>query len=147
MGFAVCFYVVGIFLSIYQLLNHTTNNCLLGINVKSPIIRIWSRTGTHGNQWRKAQLTLSSTQTFTLVFEGIRGNSYRGDIAIDDITLADGKCPPSLHCDFGDGWCHYVNINGDQFDWTRKKGRTSSSGTGPSVDHTTGTHNGIYICS
>ncbi|CAB4001476.1 MAM and LDL-receptor class A domain-containing 2-like, partial [Paramuricea clavata] len=104
-------------------------------------IRIWSRTGTHGNQWRQGRITLSSTQLFTLVFEGVRGRSYQGDIALDDITLGDGKCPPARFCDFGDDWCHFSNIKGDQFDWTRRKGRTSSYGTGPSVDHTTGTWN------
>ena len=30
-----------------------------------------------------------------LVFEGVRGSSYRGDIAIDDIQLKDGPCPAS----------------------------------------------------
>ena len=30
---------------------------------------------------------------FQFVFEGIIGASYRGDIAIDDITVNDGPCP------------------------------------------------------
>ena len=113
----------------------------------SLVSRIWTRTGTHGNQWRQAQLTLSSTQIFTLVFEGVRGQSYQGDIALDDITLADGKCPPARFCDFGDDWCHFTNIQGDQFDWTRQKGSTYSVNTGPSVDHTTGTKNGEWPMS
>ena len=29
---------------------------------------------------------------FQIVFEGIRGNGYRGDIALDDIAIADGPC-------------------------------------------------------
>ena len=28
-----------------------------------------------------------------IVFEGVRGNSYQGDIAIDDIKLTNGICP------------------------------------------------------
>ena len=107
-----------------------------------PFNRIWSRTGSHGNVWRQVLLTLSSSQPFTLVFEGVRGTSYRGDIALDDITLGDGKCPPPRLCDFGDDWCHWSNVQGDQFDWTRARGRTASIGTGPTTDHTTQTANG-----
>jgi len=29
------------------------------------------------------------------VFEGVRGVSYRGDIALDDVSLKDGSCPSS----------------------------------------------------
>ena len=30
-----------------------------------------------------------------IVFEAVRGVSYRGDIALDDIALKDGSCPSS----------------------------------------------------
>lgn len=30
-----------------------------------------------------------------IVFEAVRGISYRGDIALDDISLKDGSCPSS----------------------------------------------------
>lgn len=30
-----------------------------------------------------------------IIFEGVVGASYLGDIAIDDISLANGPCPPS----------------------------------------------------
>ena len=33
-----------------------------------------------------------SLQYFQVVFEGIRGNNYQGDIALDDISFEDGKC-------------------------------------------------------
>ena len=29
------------------------------------------------------------------VFEGVVGKSYKGDIALDDISVNDGQCPPS----------------------------------------------------
>ena len=31
-------------------------------------------------------------QYFQVAFEGIRGNNYQGDIALDDISFEDGKC-------------------------------------------------------
>ena len=42
------------------------------------------------------------------MFEGVRGKSYRGDIAVDDIAVKDGFCPPLKECTFEDvrmcGW-------------------------------------------
>ena len=43
-----------------------------------------------------------------VVFEGVRGTSYQGDIAIDDIVMKNGVCPPPKACSFEDvkmcGW-------------------------------------------
>ena len=48
--------------------------------------------------------------------------------------------PPSLYdCDFESGLCRWKQSTDDQFDWTRTRGPTSSTLTGPQVDHTTGT--------
>lgn len=40
-----------------------------------------------------------------ILFEGIRGQSYKGDIAIDDLSIDDSPCPPEgcssyliIHC-------------------------------------------------
>ena len=35
--------------------------------------------------------------------------------------------------------------NGADFEWIRQKSSTSTSGTGPSVDHTLGTEYGAYL--
>ena len=42
--------------------------------------------------------------------------------------------------------CGYTQDKSDNFDWTRKSGRTSSSGTGPSNDHTYGSTRGKSGC-
>ena len=43
-----------------------------------------------------------------VVFEGVRGTSYQGDIAIDDIVMKNGVCPLKKACSFEDvkmcGW-------------------------------------------
>lgn len=96
--------------------------------------------------------------TVQAVFEGIRGRGYRGDIAIDDSEVKNGPCPPPGSCDFERGLCAYQNdLSGDDFDWERNTGHTASIGTGPSIDHTTGTtkggtlqnikHNIIMFCT
>lgn len=66
-----------------------------------------------------------------------------GDIALDDIDVADGPCPPLQACDFETDTCSWKNVLGDNFNWTRDSGGTPSLGTGPSTDHTTGTRNGL----
>lgn len=43
--------------------------------------------------------------------------------------------------------CGWTQDKTDQFDWTPKAGHTTSSGTGPSADHTSGTATGGLLCS
>ena len=46
---------------------------------------------------------------------------------------------PQSSCNFDSGLCSgWRQSYSDVFDWTRNRGSTSSSGTGPSSDHTTG---------
>lgn len=47
-----------------------------------------------------------------VVFEGVRGKDYQGDIALDDIVIKDGFCPPLKECEFED-----VNLCG----WTNER--------------------------
>ena len=80
-----------------------------------------------------------------VAFEAVRGPSYTSDIAIDDVSLNDGKCPPPGNCNFESGLCTWTNDQiGDDFDWIRNHGRTTSSGTGPNADHTVNNQNGDY---
>ena len=93
-------------------------------------------------------LALSSSSILQVVFEGIRGKGYQGDIALDDIKITSGFCPPMKECAFENsklcGWTNEANSI-DDFDWTRQSGATSSSGTGPGFDHTSGTAQGYYM--
>ena len=88
-------------------------------------------------------MTIRSVTNFQIVFEGIRGLSFRGDIAIDDVELMDNVCPPPGDCNFEAGSCTWTNVQStDDFDWLRGSGSTPSFNTGPSVDHTTNTTGG-----
>lgn len=54
---------------------------------------IWKKIGTQGNQWNFGQTNLpSSVSSYNVVFEGIVGPGYRGDIALDDIQMVQGQC-------------------------------------------------------
>ena len=80
----------------------------------------------------------------SITFEGVRGNGYQGDIAIDDVSLEDGSCPNLGDCDFEKDRCTWFEIKDgtDDFDWQLGSGTTLSSSTGPSSDHTLGNAQG-----
>ena len=46
--------------------------------------------------------------------------------------------PGAFNCTFDQDLCGWSQDKADQFDWTRNKGQTVSSATGPKTDHTSG---------
>ena len=48
----------------------------------------------------------------------------------------------SVNCNFTNDMCYWSQSINDDFDWTFHAGSTSSTNTGPSADHTTGTRTG-----
>ncbi|GFO23257.1 MAM domain containing 2 (mamdc2) [Plakobranchus ocellatus] len=71
----------------------------LGIRITGNNGYIWSKSGrqhSNGNQWTKVAIPLPVEKglfpsSFQLDFEGIRGDGYLGDIALDDIRVEE-KC-------------------------------------------------------
>ncbi|KAM7048640.1 LOW QUALITY PROTEIN: MAM domain-containing glycosylphosphatidylinositol anchor protein 1-like [Molossus nigricans] len=53
----------------------------------------WSLSGNKGNMWQQAHLPINPSGPFQIIFEGVRGLGYLGDMAIDDVTLKKGECP------------------------------------------------------
>ena len=64
-------------------------------------------------------------------------------------TCISGSCGASqvvlLDDDFEAGFGNWSNVGGDDIDWTRVSGGTPSGGTGPLVDHTTGSSSGFFL--
>ncbi|KAJ8029935.1 MAM and LDL-receptor class A domain-containing protein 2 [Holothuria leucospilota] len=122
----------------------------------------WTTSGNQGNYWHRATYTIPRKQTqFRVIFEAQNGVKERDDVALDDVMLyASEDCPDfttnapppttrpelveNVNCDFETDWCGYVQATDDLFDWMRHSGPTSSFGSGPNVDHTTGTADGYY---
>ncbi|XP_033751994.1 MAM and LDL-receptor class A domain-containing protein 1-like [Pecten maximus] len=108
----------------------------------------WTKSGNQGNKWNVAQVTLDASRLslpYQLVFEGVRGSGYLSDIALDDIQIRSGPCVSQGACNFEKGLCTWTNAHtGDNFDWRRSSGSTTSGGTGPSTDHTLGTSIGQF---
>ena len=70
----------------------------------------------------------------------MKGKSWAGDIAVDDIHIREGACPAEGDCDFEfPGFCSWEQSKTDDFDWIIGQGSTASYFTGPKTDHTTGT--------
>ncbi|KAK3733284.1 hypothetical protein QZH41_011133 [Actinostola sp. cb2023] len=55
---------------------------------------VWDTTGDHGKFWMKESIDVDGGQLYEVVFEGIVGESFTSDIAIDEISLTNGRCPP-----------------------------------------------------
>ncbi|XP_064619815.1 MAM and LDL-receptor class A domain-containing protein 1-like isoform X2 [Lineus longissimus] len=112
-------------------------------------VRAWTKSGNLGPIWKQALVSLNESDAFQVIFEGVRGKDYAGDIAIDDVTIMDAnKCPEALNtfnCTFDESECGWTQNSGDDFDWTLHHGSTPTSGTGPSSDHTTGSSGGLYM--
>jgi len=53
---------------------------------------------------------LISNTAFYVMFEGVTGQSYMGDIALDDLDVADGNCPTPKQCDFEGDMCGWTNV-------------------------------------
>ncbi|GFR70367.1 MAM and LDL-receptor class A domain-containing protein 2-like, partial [Elysia marginata] len=106
---------------------------------------LWQRQGNQANKWLQAAVDVHSTTNFQVFLKAIRGNSYRGDIAIDDIVLTHNTCPHKALCSFESDMCGYIQETSDDFDWTRTNRETLSTGTGPKNDHSLSTSQGYYL--
>nr|XP_039270832.1 MAM and LDL-receptor class A domain-containing protein 1-like [Styela clava] len=108
---------------------------------------IWTKIGTHGPHWKYGQVHVKRSHDLQLIIEAVRGISWAGDIAIDDVKFVYDFCPPSPECDFenGDALCGFTQDSTDSFEWSVGSGSTVTDGTGPSYDHTYLTEFGHYM--
>ncbi len=116
-----------------------TLNLQVSTNYGSTWTTIWSESGPQINFWKKAVVGLAQfSGDIQIRFNGITGNSFRGDMAIDNIviggpdecwaTVVNYPYSESFETDFG--W--WTQGAGEDTDWVRNSGGTPSSATGPS---------------
>ncbi|XP_028831425.1 MAM and LDL-receptor class A domain-containing protein 1-like [Denticeps clupeoides] len=108
---------------------------------------LWTISGDQGDLWRHGRATvLSPDSPYQVVFEAVVGDGPGRNIAIDDLLILNGPCPPEGFCDFEMDMCDWLNRpygpTAVAWDWT------SASGQGkfvPDVDHTTNSALGHYM--
>ncbi|PVD29718.1 hypothetical protein C0Q70_08974 [Pomacea canaliculata] len=57
---------------------------------------VWRAYGNQGDIWSVARLAIPKELAragYQIAFEGITENGFQGDMAIDDVSVADGPCP------------------------------------------------------
>ncbi|KAJ8320804.1 hypothetical protein KUTeg_002391 [Tegillarca granosa] len=117
----------------------------LWINETRELGMMWHLSGNQGNKWHKTAVEFNSLVPIQVQIVATRGSDYRGDIAVDKITIESGHCDcKSSPCANG-GTCledaagGYTCICAAGFTGFgcenigfRVKGSTPSSSTGPS---------------
>ncbi|CAC5355490.1 unnamed protein product [Mytilus coruscus] len=59
-------------------------------------VQLWSKSDNQGNQCYFQSLELKYIGLYKIAFRAIRGNGYKGDIAVDDISLTNTTCKRAL---------------------------------------------------
>ena len=70
--------------------NIYTRSTLLGA-----LKQVATLSGNYGDAWMRKDVTLHESGSFQVVLEGVVGNGYTGDIALDDISMTPGCVPAS----------------------------------------------------
>lgn len=106
---------------------------------------LWALGGQQGREWRHGLAPVQTNGRYQIIVEGIRGKSYEGDIALDDIgVLNDEACAltpidadpvyvyqQGISCDFEQDFCQWKFDSTGNFNWTRHTESTPSLDTGP----------------
>ena len=95
---------------------------------------ILRRVYAHGHRLVQTILTGSTGSTGT----GPTGDTTGKDAIQNTLFVFVFFSVSSFDCDFEAGLCSWTQTSTDNFDWSRNSGSTSSTGTGPTGDHTTG---------
>ncbi|KAF8768153.1 MAM and LDL-receptor class A domain-containing [Argiope bruennichi] len=90
-------YSGGCFIFWYHMFGSTTGGLRIYVKPESHVFGelppAWSLYGDQGNHWFRGNVSLPHiSENFQIIIEGIRGSSYIGDTAIDDVSLNDADC-------------------------------------------------------
>src|SRR5207253_480613 len=102
-------------------------------NTKTQEKRLWVKSKSVSNSWVEGRVNFGSDKKFSLAIEatfaGRQDNKPK--IALDDITVTDGDCEPTLTCDFESNFCDWD----PQGKWIRAGAEwRSSNGKYPRID-------------
>ena len=64
----------------------------LNTSIAAPKL-LWTLSGNQGNQWFSGRLPFATVKgPYQIYFEGIRGATHMGDIAVDDVSFTSSSC-------------------------------------------------------
>ena len=114
---------------------------------------LWQQSSAPANRWNRATVNVGANAadwrlTFELDPNLDSPGAWTDDVAIDDISFAqcaENRTRYLLTCDFEIDFCTWETADLANFNWTRQSARTTTLGTGPPGDHTTGSGYYIYI--
>lgn len=157
----------------YSMNGLRTGDLNVYINASNTLTLLWWQSGNKGLGWYNARLKIMSSTGYRIAIEGIVGDSYTSDIALDDIEFLDKSCflqppdadpsffptkpprttrpmkPPNspFDCNFEVDFCNYtIDSKESDFSWERVQGKKGESIAGPlDADNTLGTSEGWYI--
>ena len=66
----------------------------------------WSHALTQDTGWRQAQVSFITHAQLQVIFAAELENGFSG-VALDDITISDGKCAPGGECGLTFVFCQY----------------------------------------
>ncbi|PIK50171.1 putative MAM and LDL-receptor class A domain-containing protein 1 [Apostichopus japonicus] len=94
-------------------------------------------------RWHLSQTSFVGSFGYNLQFAAslASGDTY---VAVDDIEISGQACEQLASCNFEGNLCSYLNLGGDNFDWRRQPGSSTTPYNGPSSDHTFGLSSGYY---
>ncbi|XP_018613321.1 MAM and LDL-receptor class A domain-containing protein 2 isoform X2 [Scleropages formosus] len=111
-------------------------------------VLLWATGGDQGDLWRHGRVTVLSYDTpYQIVFEAETEDGSGRDIAIDDLLMLNGPCPPQGFCDFETDLCSWVSARpvSDGVDWDWSSASAPNRALAPLVDHTTNSALGHYM--
>jgi len=81
----------------YYLYGSTIDTLRLNVVNDNGTTEIWSISGDQGEQWYMTQTEIqTSDSTILLQVEGVYGSGQDSDISLDDISIYEGPCVPSM---------------------------------------------------
>jgi hypothetical protein len=101
--------------------------------------------------WRLAQYSTNfdeNSKNYSIIILALIYTSeatHRTIAAIDDLSITPGVCPPPTDCNFEEySFCNWERSSLGTVDWQLIQGSTDTANTGPNVDVTLGTDQGVY---
>ena len=92
-----------------------TGNLTVYIQTNSDTYKLYKAIGNHGDSWRELQLNIGHSRwklgDISILFEATRGDGYRGDMAIDDVTIGPTSCLKGIYNTISSPFLFHISMH------------------------------------